>query len=177
MKRSWPLALGFSLIAAPAFASTEFIVTGGGGITGEAAQVGCLEQGQGSCPANDHAGTILIGAGMARVSDIGVRGSLKLEGMFSFGDSKRRQGRILGAAGWQGDWLVVEGGIGSALLWTRGQSGAKLGGVLHAGVGLRVLRPLTVMARADSSISDDHRPYFFGVAIEYLPLLGIREGP
>src|SRR4051812_7711042 len=118
MKRTWPLPLGFFLIAGPAFANTELVVTGGGGVTGESAHVGCLEQGQGSCPANDHAGTILIGAGMARVSDTGVRGSLKLEGMFSFGESKRRQGRILGAAGWQGDWLVVEGGIGSALLWT-----------------------------------------------------------
>jgi hypothetical protein len=162
--------LGLMLVSGPALANTELVVTGGGGMATELATRGCLDTGPDKCPANQRDGAILIGAGMARVSDLGVRGSLRLEGAFSFGGSRGRQVQMLGAAGWQGRWLMVEGGLGSALLWSAAQHGPGLGGLLHAGVGLRVLPVLSVVARADTAISDDHRPFFLGLAIEWLPL-------
>jgi len=168
MKCSQPLALGLMLIAAPAFANTELVITGGGGVTRELAERGCLDQGPGSCPANQQAGTVLLGAGIARISEIGVRGSLKLEGALSFGEAQWRQVQILGAAGWQGDWLIVEGGLGTALLTSRDQS-VTLGGILHGGLGLHILPPLALLARVDLAVSDEHRPLFLGLAIEWVP--------
>jgi hypothetical protein len=174
MRSRGPLALGLTLIAAPAFANTDLVVTGGGGVVSELATRACLEQGQGKCPANQHPGTMLLGAGISRVSDVGVRGSLRLEGVFSFGDTKGRQGQILGAAGWQGDWLVIEGGLGWALLWSADQSGARLGGLLHGGLGLRVLPALTLLVRTDAAISEGHQPFFLGATVEWLPLVAAR---
>jgi hypothetical protein len=169
MKSSQALALGLMLIAAPAFANTELMITGGGGFTSELAERGCLDQGPGSCPANQKAGTALLGAGIARISDIGVRGSLKVEGALSFGEAQWRQVQILGAAGWQGDWLIVEGGLGTALLTSRDQS-VTLGGLLHGGLGLRILAPLAVLARVDAAVSDEHRPLFLGLTLEWVPM-------
>jgi hypothetical protein len=175
MKCIRPVVLGSMLVAAPAFASNELVVTAGGGLTSEMAAPGCVDAGEG-CPELE-ASTLLLGAGFARVSDIGVRGSLKLEGAFSFGETRWRQAGILGAAGWQGDWMMVEGGLGTALLWSWNQSGATLGGLLHAGLGVRILRPLAVIARVDAAISDEHQPVFLGLALEWLPLRGLRAGP
>lgn len=177
MKCIQPVALASILIATPALASNELVVTAGGGLTSEMGSVGCLESGPGSCPASFEAGTVMLGAGFARVSDVGVRGSLKLEGAFSFGDTKWRQAQLLGAAGWQGDWMIVEGGLGTALLWSWSQSGATLGGLLHGGLGVRIVSPLAVIARVDAAISDAHRPVFLGLALEWLPLRGLRAGP
>jgi hypothetical protein len=176
MKCIWVTALAL-LSARAASAETELVVTGGGGVVSELAEQGCLEQAQGQCPANQHPGAMLVGAGFSRVSDIGVRGSLRLEGVFSFGGSKGRQGQILGAAGWQGDWLVIEGGLGWALLWDASYSGPRFGGLLHGGLGLRVIRPLAVVIRTDLAVSENHQPFFLGLALEYLPFVPVRGGP
>jgi hypothetical protein len=165
-----PLALALILAAGPARAGTELLVTAGGGHTGETAVQGCLDQGNGICPANGHPAVAMLGAGMARVSDSGVRGSLRLEGAFSVNKLRGRYGQLLGAAGWQGEWVILEGGLGSALLWSPGKAGAQLAGVLHAGLGVRLLPSLSVVARIDQLVSDDSRPYFLMGALEWLPL-------
>jgi hypothetical protein len=176
MKCSRLAALALILVAGPARAGTELLVTAGGGFGKEGASHGCLETGNGTCPATRPSGVMLLGAGFARVADDGVRGSLHLEGAVSFGGDQNRSVQLLGTAGWQGHRLVAEGGLGTALLWSSDHDPA-LGGLLHLGVGLRIVPSLSVVARADTVISDDRRPYFLGLALEFSPLLALRAGP
>ena len=175
MKCSRLAALALILSGARASASTELIVTAGGGVGREGGALGCLDEtGTGSCPSTRPWGALLLGAGIERVSEGGVRGSLRLEGNLGFGQLHNRDVHLVGVAGWQGERLILEGGLGSALLWNAEHDPA-LGGLFHLGLGVRILPALSALVRLDAIISDDRRPYFFGLALEYRPLF--RAGP
>src|SRR5438552_2056800 len=81
MKSGRLLAVSLVLSAGSAHAGTEVVVTAGGGLTGETVAQECLvDSAQASCPAGEHAGVAMLGLGITRVADDGVRGSLHLEG-------------------------------------------------------------------------------------------------
>ena len=170
-------ALALILGAAPAYADNDLVVTAAGGVSREGAAQACLDEGAGACPANKLAPVILLGAGLARAAeDSGVRGSVRLEGALSLAGQRNHQVQLLGTAGWQGRWPIVEVGLGSALLWSPDHDPAPAG-VFHFGAGVRILPSLSALARADALVSDDRRPYFLGLALEFLPLRAFRGGP
>jgi hypothetical protein len=149
----------------------DVVVTAGGGYGGVGRPTACSVD-QSSCDDKRGWPAALLGLGIFQVSDSGVRGSLRLEGVMAFGQGAGAYADVLGVIGWQGERLVLEGGMGSALLWSRREQGPahQLGGMFHAGLGLRVLPALAVLARADTLQADSLSGTFLGLTLEYLPL-------
>jgi hypothetical protein len=173
--RSAALVFGvMAMLAGPRAAQAhrpELVVTAGGGLGGVFQSEGCLD-GLGGCKLRRDSGTVLLGAGLFDVSNGGVRGALRLEGSMALGQGRGHHADVLGIVGWQGERLVIEGGMGSALLWSArsGTASHEFGGLFHAGLGVRLDPSLVVLARGDLVVGNHLGSRFLGLTFEWLPL-------
>jgi hypothetical protein len=169
--RALSLTLIVGLSSAAQAKDADLVVTAGGGYGGVFEPVVCLDEQP--CGGESNSGTLLMGAGLFKAARGGARGGLRLEGALAFGDGRGHYADLLGIVGWEGNLLIVEGGLGAGLFWSvKGETRRELGGLLHSGAGVRWNPSVAVLARADILKTERMYGVFLGLAIEWLPLHG-----